>query len=327
MCIRDRWRADAAKRKKREAKQGLDGRRRRAGGPILKVIAAEDGGHQIVRSSTGQGWMCLVCKKRTMVKKRLEVTKCGAAKKKAWAAKGPFLETEPSIPVLGHMLRQSGQVTWCGVCGAFAETRANHFLGQCPGPPPAQYGSGGRRAQLLRLRASLHPVSMQRLPEARLMDGSLVNAPGYARKNEIIEVDDGFVRYEPTVLHKPDPEHKAESKTADEKRKFMHAKVRLRELTAKRIARRERREQRDVEVNELISSLVDVGPEVMRCEACNADDADFKEFWDSLIPSGEKTSLVHIEDTNARRLPGGWARAGQPTRRSRLQMHPAAAMQ
>ena len=63
--------------------------------------------------------------------------------------------------------------------------------------PPKQYGTGGVRSQLNRLRAGLHPVTRCRLPQTTWADGSAVRAVhGYARKaGGAEEVDDKFRPY------------------------------------------------------------------------------------------------------------------------------------
>ncbi len=55
-------------------------------------------------------------------------------------------------------------------------------MNACLGPPLVQK-DGGLRAQLMRLRAGIHPVTLQRLPEATWEDGSPIDGVGgYKRR-------------------------------------------------------------------------------------------------------------------------------------------------
>ena len=79
-----------------------------------------------------------------------------------------------------------------GVCGDQSKPPAEDLCRS-----PEQYGTGGVRSQLNRLRAGLHPVTRCRLPQTTWADGSAVRAVhGYARKAGGVEVvDDKFVPY------------------------------------------------------------------------------------------------------------------------------------
>jgi hypothetical protein len=179
------------------------------------------------------------------------------------------------------------------------------------------------RAQLNYLRAALHPVSKQRLPEARWMDGSVMCTPSYARRCGKIVVDDGFAKYEPAVLPKPMPQTEAGGKTAEEKRHFMQTKIRLRQRANKRSARAERRKQRDIEVSDLIADFVgdlqhdelDENRRVVVTPDAAGDEAD-AEFWKQLIPGGTVTCLDHIEEPKRMSVN---AKRSAPTRAGRLQ--------
>ena len=57
-----RWKADAAQRRRREAEQGKDGRRRRSARSLKKEIGPGNGGHRLVKAATGHGWICEICK-------------------------------------------------------------------------------------------------------------------------------------------------------------------------------------------------------------------------------------------------------------------------
>ena len=60
-----RWRADAAKRAKANAKCGADGRRKKGKGGRV-IIEPGNGGHEVVKAATGRGWLCVTCRRRTI---------------------------------------------------------------------------------------------------------------------------------------------------------------------------------------------------------------------------------------------------------------------
>ena len=63
-----RWKADAARRARANAKSGIDGRRRRRRREGRLTFGPSDGGHDVIRSAAGSGWMCAVCLKRSVKK-------------------------------------------------------------------------------------------------------------------------------------------------------------------------------------------------------------------------------------------------------------------
>ena len=58
---------------------------------------------------------------------------------------------------LSHALLVTGSVTWCRVCGAYADARVRGLRGRCSGPPLRRGGSG--RTSIRRLMAGCHPLS------------------------------------------------------------------------------------------------------------------------------------------------------------------------
>ena len=65
------------------------------------------------------------------------------------------------VQVLTHSLLASSTVTWCRICGAYADARTRGILRRCPGPP-GRGGSG--RTSLRRLLAGRHPRTNEVLP-------------------------------------------------------------------------------------------------------------------------------------------------------------------
>ena len=135
---------------------------------------------------------------RSKIKSKLAAKKCGGSNTKPWSK----CEGRAAGALEGrkHSLLKSGTVLWCAVCGSFAESKASRLGKQCKGPPPKQLGSGGVRSQLNRLRASLHPVTLERLPQAVLADGgSLIGAGTYSRL-KTSPTQSGFAPYQPEVF-------------------------------------------------------------------------------------------------------------------------------
>ena len=98
-----------------------------------------------------------------------------------------------------HSLLVSGSIVWCCTCGSFTESRMGGLKIACAGKAgPQAHGSGGVRAQLVRLRANKCSVTQQELPPPTLMDGTPVRSfAGYSRLEESEAADPGFVRYIP----------------------------------------------------------------------------------------------------------------------------------
>ena len=78
-----RWKADAARRRRDEAKKGVDGRRSRRKKTRKTTIPPEEGGHTVVRAAGCRGWICSVCRVTSAVKAKLEACHCSKSKK-AW---------------------------------------------------------------------------------------------------------------------------------------------------------------------------------------------------------------------------------------------------
>ena len=266
-----RWKAEAAQRRKSEAKQGADGRRSRLQRLRKKAIPPHEGGHVLVRAATGRGWICSTCRQRTLVKATLEAKKCTAAKK-AWDVDGGSQEKVEGTRQ--HVIQTSGTVKWCGVCGSFAETRAQRLTkGQCSLAP----AGGGPRAQLMKLRAGKHPVTGATLPQARWGDGTLVQGTGtYARLNgKQAPAPDGFVEYcpRPTALKQVNG-----TTVHGCKKSLMFAKIRRRERDRHR---RLRLADIEAEAKELYDDFV--GSEAGDCEIVDQDDGEMKIFWDDVV--------------------------------------------
>jgi hypothetical protein len=71
-----RWKAKAAQRRKADAKNGIDGRKRRTNRQTAEDLTPQQGGHHLVKAETGHGWLCTSCRMRSVNKKRLSIRRC-----------------------------------------------------------------------------------------------------------------------------------------------------------------------------------------------------------------------------------------------------------
>ena len=196
---------------------------------------------------------------------------------------------------------------------AFAESRAQPLTGHCLGPPSVTHG-GGRRAQLLKLRASDHPVSGAKLPQPTMMDGTPVSGIGTYSNLEggASQVPEGFVKYDPGMGEQLTANTSGTS--AAEKRALMVAKVKLREACAKRRRRKRDAEEEaeDLYADFLGETVTHAGYNEVATDACEADDNDSRVFW-------EKLGAESVADSVFRHCAKEPTRFAQPgSKRSRL---------
>ena len=195
-----RWRADAKERAKLAKGNAIKQKRRRARNAAAD--AGADGGHSLVKSVVGNRnlWRCQICKAWSRNKLKLTRVRCEGSKHVRWEVNGrPAGETS----VRQHLLLKTGSVVWCTVCGSFAENKAVRLLSACGGPPIRALGSGGRVAQLARLKSGLHPVTRVRLGETTELDGTKVErSNGYIRLKGVVcsAIDPDFHPYQPEAF-------------------------------------------------------------------------------------------------------------------------------
>ena len=276
-----RWKAEAAQRRKLEAREGLDGRRSRRG--QTTDLAPEQGGHSIVRAAVGTSWLCTVCNVRSTKRQRLSTRKCpGSSMKTAIHSASSGLGV--------HSLLKSGTITWCGICGAFSESRVGRLKRTCMGPPPRQLGSGGVRSQLERLRAGKHPVTMRPLPPTTRMCGTPVRTDGYSRLNGRATVDDGFIPYVPSECIRP-MAVPAEVRT-DRRKWLLHGRIRMKQAAEARQSKKRRRAGRHAEALHLIESFVN-GSNDEACQVCEPEEEQ-RMFWQMLGTNSTTDRLAGI---------------------------------
>ena len=149
------------------------------------------------------------------------------------------------------------------------------------------------RAQLLKLRASVHPVTDTQLPESMTMDGTPVHGLGmYSNlKRGESQTPEGFVRNFPDLREQRASVECGTSSAM--KRAIMAAKVKLREASARR---RRRKRDTDEEAKALYEEFlgepvtVAVDHEVGIDEGEVDDDAS-KVFWEKIGTESATDSL------------------------------------
>ena len=175
---------------------------------------------------------------------------------------------------------KSGSVVWCTICGSYAESKAVGLRSACTGPPVRTFGTGGRYAQLHRLRASRHPVTGAIIPAATELDGTpVVRSQGYARLTGegFAGVDRGFIPYAPADLPVKHPVEVKDVKSAKQKAAERLAVVRTRSDQARRAKHCARRASIKVQADELIESFVS-GIDQQGQHRVDSDE----EFWCTL---------------------------------------------
>ena len=297
-----KWRAETAKRNKLAAAQGGDGRRRRSS-KKQRAISLREGGHDLEQVASGNGWFCYQCKARAATKGKLASQLCQGGNGKKWA--GLALHTAASVPGGGqgknHSLMRAGSILWCGTCGCFAETRASGLAGKCTGTPPAQLGSGGRKAQLTRLQSGLHPVTLSRLPAATWANGDPLRGEGkYSRlKAEVGHSEDpNFKPYLPIDWPSAEP---SGGKSASEKTRLRHGRIKCKEASERRAAGVARRRAREDELQELIATFIGE-PNPNKSRRVEVEDRESEAFWmgmdcDDTKQMGKADIFRHISNT------------------------------
>ena len=180
----------------------------------------------------------------------------------------------------------------------------------CNGAPRV----GGPKAQLLLLRASVHPVTKLQLPQATWLDGSAIEGAGtYSRRQsgEQRGDDEDFVRYVPEVLPVAVPRNGA---SAAVKRDRLLLKIRAREVRRCKLLRREAVEAEAREVYaDFIGSEGTSDP--ASCSPCGPVEVETDEssFWESIVPKLAESRFGHVCET-----PQGHSRGCKPSRMQRL---------
>ena len=175
-----------------------------------------------------------------------------------------------------HKLARAGTLTWCRVCGGYAETKAVSLSRACRGAPPASLGSGALRQQLEALWAGTHPVSGVRLPASIGADGQEVLARGcYHRlKGRTEEADENFKPYVPAEFKPAEPKG---GRLAYAKVALIAGRIRM-QVAAKR---RQQRLQRRVEVRESLDRLINTfGADGLSDDGAEGGKPRGSRWWD-----------------------------------------------
>ena len=150
-------------------------------------------------------------------------------------------ELGDSIKQKAHIPVWAGDLIFCTMCGAYAESKAVRLKGWCLGRPKNDGTWGGAWGQHRKLTNGRHPKSNATLPQPRWADGSLWQ-PGNGTYQNLKSttadaVDDKFYRYVPAPDKVLRPQIRA---------------ISIQQITAER-AERVRKRQRD---NEAVDEMV-----------------------------------------------------------------------
>ena len=167
------------------------------------------------------------------------------------------------------------------------------LLSACGGPPIRALGSGGRVAQLARLKSGLHPVTRVRLGETTKLDGTKVErSKGYLRLDgdESRAIDPDFQPYQPVAF--PPSICSAlvdgDGETAKQKAALRRCRVKLK-------VKRTMVSLRGAELKELLESFIDGGADHAVEGGADSDE----EFWSTLDDRDWNTPLsLHPVDVH-----------------------------
>ena len=157
------------------------------------------------------------------------------------------------------------------------------------------------KQQLLKLRAGLHPVTGQRLPEAIRMDGSAAWGSGsYSQLKPVASHNVDFKVYEPEVF---EPAKSCGGLPATTKKELMLGRVRCKQAQEARRIRKMRKLSTRKELATLIESFID-GDEShhnndeeshpVPGEVDVHDGGSDEEFWNDL-QAGHCSRTAHIQ--------------------------------
>ena len=170
------------------------------------------GGHILEQTCPGKrmGWRCSTCKCTSASRAKLAEQRCSGSAVVKWSQKAASLFESGSVIDPGHLKLLSGDILWCGTCGAYADTKARGMAGPCKGVPRRGEHYGGAWGQLRKLMRGCHPRTGEALPTPTQEDGTPWQPSGvYARRDgqaetESLEseffggyVTEGFVPYVP----------------------------------------------------------------------------------------------------------------------------------
>ena len=102
---------------------------------------------------------CKQCKQWSNNHDRLMKHGCQGSIESGWATTAAVASSDDGGNGAEHETVRSGTITWCGKCGAYAESRARMILTVCAGRKhgPWQKAVDGLRAQLNKLMCRKHP--------------------------------------------------------------------------------------------------------------------------------------------------------------------------
>ena len=154
----------------------------------------------------GSRYWCKVCRCKSSTKATLETQRCKGSAVDRWQEKARHVparkSTAPTAPrnckvikahtkqatTKAHSIVVSGDLFWCIVCGAFAES-APKLLGKgCRARHQGKWKAGGMPGQLKVLLSGRHPKTLKPIPKPVAIRRWQATAKGQLGQSEAIEV-------------------------------------------------------------------------------------------------------------------------------------------
>lgn len=156
-----RMRANAAKTNRDKQRQQKKDRKTQES-EAVEHLSGRHGPQKVMHvSGIRSGWRCMVCRRMSSTKAKLELQHCRGPVARKWEALAANVAVVAKKQGDGHTRVHSGEVIWCSTCGAYADKKAHkgvHYGGMC--------------GQLRKLMRKIHPETGELMQEHCNTDGS-----------------------------------------------------------------------------------------------------------------------------------------------------------
>ena len=144
----------------------------------VTVRPVQLGGHML-EEENGE-WRCSTCWKRSRRWERIARGRCSEAAARMWAKRAMVLGGQGGTDGAGHRRAAYGKLTWCTLCGAYAEKWAVGLAAPCRGQPKAP----SQVRVLNRLRRARHPRTNAVLEDTLVVEAPRNEGAGHAEGSE-----------------------------------------------------------------------------------------------------------------------------------------------
>jgi len=188
------------------------------GGHDLHPVNDHDGGKR------GKALRCRLCR-LTSAKPTFCRTRCKGSAATRWAEALKQMADNSVQDGGGHTRFISGDVIWCGVCGAYADLKVSGLVEKCTLRHTGPWNGGGKRGQLNSLRKNRHPRTRILLPLPIAESTMTLDEAAGASHAQLAEAADRMARY--SARDKATARanaHRPFAAPTDEKRQWIHNK-------------------------------------------------------------------------------------------------------